>query len=212
MGKEKNKNKKSKERYNLRKINYDWEKIGARIKFERENIDMTQEELAEAINVSRSTIIKWENARASAPSIRDLLLLCNFFNCELGYLLCEYDCKTRELTDICNKTGLSENAIQRILAWKRSGFGYFAMDVISKMIEDEELFPDLLHAGYDFWRIDDIKSEEPYNKVVPNGKLEVYAEKGTISEFYAFMIQKKLTDFVYSYFQINGGGNQNAEK
>ena len=37
--------------------------------------------------------------------------LCNIFNCEIGYLLCEYDCKTRAATDIVKETGLSEKSI-----------------------------------------------------------------------------------------------------
>lgn len=40
--------------------------------------------------------------------------MCDLFNCELGYLLGEYNCKTRATTDIQAATGLSERAIDRL--------------------------------------------------------------------------------------------------
>ena len=40
--------------------------------------------------------------------------MCDLFGCEIGYLLCDYDCKTRTATDIQKETGLSEAAIARI--------------------------------------------------------------------------------------------------
>ena len=47
------------------------------------------------------------------PQFEDMLKMCEVFDCELGYLLGEFDCKTREATDIQAKTGLSEKAIKK---------------------------------------------------------------------------------------------------
>lgn len=206
-------NNEKKERYNIKKINYDWKKIGARIKLERENKDMTQEELAASVNVSRSTIIKWENARVSTPSIRDLLLLCNFFDCELGYLLCEYDCKERVVTDVQKETGLSEKAIEKIFKWKRSGFGDFSMDLISEMIEDDELLPEILRAGYDIEEIRNNRTQSaPKENIRFNHGAVTLVDPKTSINFLAFIIQKHITDFVFSYFQIKEDNSEDAEK
>lgn len=104
---------------------YDFQKIGDRIKTERTNAtvrshtgkekSMTQSDLADELGVTRQTIAKWEHGE-DIPQLSDFLRLCNLFGCELGYMLCEYDCKTRAATDIQAETGLSEMAIGRIAA------------------------------------------------------------------------------------------------
>lgn len=89
-------------------------KIGERIKTERKAQGYkTQGTFAKAMGLSeysRQTVAHWEDGTV-LPSLKELLEMCNLFDCELGYLLCEHDCKTRENTDIHKVTGLSENAI-----------------------------------------------------------------------------------------------------
>lgn len=94
---------------------YDFQKIGDRIKQERGKAGKSQSDLGDYIGVKRQTIAKWEHGK-DIPQLSDLLRLCNLFGCELGYMLCEYDCKTRAATDIQAETGLSETAIGRIAA------------------------------------------------------------------------------------------------
>ena len=90
---------------------YDWNKIGQRIKKARELAGLSQGELGEKISYGYQMIGKWERGE-TRPSLDSLFSLCNVFNCEIGYLLCEYDSKTRESTDIQAVTGLSERAIE----------------------------------------------------------------------------------------------------
>ena len=94
---------------------YDVKRIGARIRQERKLCGISQDELGAKLSVARQTIAKWERGD-SMPQLYDLLEVCNLFKCELGYMLCEYDCKTRTATDIQAETGLSEVAISRITA------------------------------------------------------------------------------------------------
>ena len=79
---------------------YDYKKIGARIKEERLEAGFkNQSDFAEKLCLSvdsRQTISKWENGH-DLPSIDILLDMCGIFQCELGYLLCEYDCKNRNI-------------------------------------------------------------------------------------------------------------------
>ena len=90
--------------------------IGKRIKRERTLLNLSQVNLAEKLyigsdeNNTRQTIWNWETGR-TMPSIDRFIELCEIFNCELDYLLCKHDCKTREASDIHNSLGLSENAI-----------------------------------------------------------------------------------------------------
>lgn len=84
--------------------------IGNRIRSEREKAKLSQEELCRQISVSRSTLSACENGK-KILQLGDMLKLCKIFDCELGHLLYEHDCKTRMDTDIQIETGLTESAI-----------------------------------------------------------------------------------------------------
>lgn len=65
---------------------------------------------------SRQTLAKWESGRGSADfSVYQILELCKIFECDPGYLLGEYSCKRRPITDICEETGLSEALVSALL-------------------------------------------------------------------------------------------------
>ena len=90
----------------------EWKKIGERVRHEREVAGMTMEALAAEIGTTRQTISRWERGDGVEITLNMLVRLCNIFNCEMGYLLCEYDCKTRAATDIQRETGLSQTALE----------------------------------------------------------------------------------------------------
>ena len=60
--------------------------LGKQIKFYRNQISMSQEELADRIFVSRQTISNWENDK-SYPDINSLVLLCEVFQISLDVLV-----------------------------------------------------------------------------------------------------------------------------
>ncbi len=60
--------------------------IGEKIHQIRKMSGMTQEELAEKMNVSRQTISKWENGTA-APDLENAVLLCELFQISLDDFL-----------------------------------------------------------------------------------------------------------------------------
>lgn len=95
-------------------MQYDWKKIGERLKSEREALKLSMDDLASEIHTTRQTISKWEKGTSVEITLNMLLELCRVFDCELGYLLCEYDCKTRAATDISQQTGLSEEAVKNL--------------------------------------------------------------------------------------------------
>lgn len=102
-------------------MNYNWVQIGERIKQERKKAGLSQSELMQKIGrsaESRQLLTKWEKG-TSKLELPDLLNLCKVFDCELGYLLCEYNFKTREVTNIQEATGLSEKAIERLMMYRK---------------------------------------------------------------------------------------------
>ncbi len=62
--------------------------IGSKIKKYRERINLSQEELADKVYVSRQTISNWENHK-SYPDINSLKLLSNIFNVSLDEFIKE---------------------------------------------------------------------------------------------------------------------------
>lgn len=147
-------------------MEYNWKAIGKRIKDERVKLSLSQDQLIEKIGFSsRQLLSRWERG-TSTPSLYDLLNLCKIFKCELGYLLCEYDCKTREKTDIHAVTGLSEKSIEllKILKDRRQFIPIIESSKIEKSLIKESLVisPFVISSiieDVEFWRkFDDLLS------------------------------------------------------
>lgn len=101
-------------------MEYNFIKIGKRLKKERKAAGFkSHDALSNYIRehnyrcFTRQTIAKWEQGK-ELPPLDVLCTLCIPFNCEVGYLLCEYDCKTRIETDIQLETGLSRESVERL--------------------------------------------------------------------------------------------------
>lgn len=134
--------------YNIDKNKY---KIGLRIREQRiEAGYKNQSDFAVALGLqedSRQSVGAWENG-SRLPPINILLKMCKLFDCELGYLFCEYDCKTREKTDIKMATGLSEKSIQQLFIFRKrtkDSDGFFFDSPINSIIENDA-FVELIEA------------------------------------------------------------------
>lgn len=114
--------------------------IGKRIKEERIKVGFkSQGAFAEHMGYayeSRQTVANWEKGK-TMPCFEDMLKMCEIFNCELGYLLCEYDCKKRNRTDVQAVTGLSENAIKVLESINKSPYKE-ALESLSDIIEHKD--------------------------------------------------------------------------
>ena len=89
--------------------------VGQRIKEERlKNGYKRQDDLCDKLHIGRNTLSAWENGKANIE-LGDLIKLCELFNCEVGYLLCEYDTPYRVQSDISEQTQLSTKAIENIM-------------------------------------------------------------------------------------------------
>ena len=80
-------------------------KFGDNLKLIRKNKNMSQEELAEKVNVTRQSVSKWENGEAY-PEMNNILELCKIFNCKINDLV---------HTDMSDITSLDEEIVMRVV-------------------------------------------------------------------------------------------------
>lgn len=74
--------------------------LGQNLQFLRKRDNITQEQLAEALEVSRQSVSKWESD-TSYPEMDKLLQLANLFHCSLDDLI-QKDISTQYVEDKCN--------------------------------------------------------------------------------------------------------------
>ena len=80
-------------------------KFGDNLKKIRKNKKMSQEQLAEKVNVSRQSVSKWENGEAY-PEMNNILELCKIFNCKINDLV---------HTDMSDISSLDEEIIMNVV-------------------------------------------------------------------------------------------------
>lgn len=111
-------------------MKYKLEEIGNIIRAERKKHKMSQEKLAEKLDITGKQVSNYENGEL-IPPMDKLLEICKIFDCEMGYILGEKDYLqgTKLKTIITNETGLNVetiNAIIQITGTKREciNWGY----------------------------------------------------------------------------------------
>lgn len=107
-------------------MKYNFFDIGNRIVNERNKLNWSQDDLIEklsekSVQIGRNTISNIENGckDSSNFSVKLLAALSDLFNCEIGYLLCEYDCKTGRNTDIKKEIKISDESINILKGMNR---------------------------------------------------------------------------------------------
>lgn len=142
----------------MNETKYSPEIVGERIKKERKAMGISQDAFVEKYGQklsisSRTTLYKWERGEGEL-SIWNILELSNIFGCSPGYLIGEYDCRTRAATDIRAKTGLSEMAIMLLLDHPAAG------NFVSAVFEDEGIH-DLLHEVGEALKLEGMLALQP---------------------------------------------------
>ena len=125
-------------------------RIADRLREERKSKRVTQDKMAEDLLISKPTIISWEkkNGKNKVPSPDQILALCEYFDCDYGYIICEYDSRKHENADIQDQIGLSEQAIE-LLKWfnkphNKVQFGTF-VDFLDKTITNHKPLSGLMN-------------------------------------------------------------------
>ncbi|WP_097006509.1 helix-turn-helix domain-containing protein [Lacrimispora amygdalina] len=96
--------------------------IAKRLHSERKKSGFTLDTLAEKTGYTKPTVQSWEKGWKDGtglnniPSLVQLLDLASVYNCTPEYLLCEYDQKSKQLTDVSFETGLLPESIKLIHA------------------------------------------------------------------------------------------------
>lgn len=120
--------------------------IGQRIRAERKKKGWSQGELGVQITdmlgatnpdgrvKSQGNVSEWETG-SRIPTFENLLCLSTLFNCDLGYLLCDYDGKAHNEDDIAKETGLSIEATRTLISCKHWGITD-AADVLNALLLD----------------------------------------------------------------------------
>ena len=80
-------------------------KFGDNLRQVRKSKKMSQEQLAEKVNVTRQSVSKWENGE-SYPEMNNILELCKIFNCKLNDLV---------HTDMTDITSLDEEIVMNVV-------------------------------------------------------------------------------------------------
>ena len=80
-------------------------KFGENLKIIRKDKKMSQEELAEKLNVSRQSVSKWETGE-SYPEMNNILELCRIFNLKINDLI---------HTDMSDISSLDEEVIMNLV-------------------------------------------------------------------------------------------------
>lgn len=88
----------------------DYKRIGERIKKIREERGKSIKDVAESLKCDERTVRNYESGQA--VPLAKLLLLRNELECDMGYMLGEYDESNKDIAFICNETGLSEKTIE----------------------------------------------------------------------------------------------------
>ena len=76
----------------------------------RKNKGLTQEELAEKLDISRQAVAKWESGQAY-PDISNLIQISNLFNVTVDYLVRDQEC-------MVNYEAAVENDISKLIDFR----------------------------------------------------------------------------------------------
>ena len=122
-------------------MEYNFYDIGERIRQMRKKQFRNQDEFIDALGkqgvpIGRNTVSAIENGDQAKFTLPFLLACCSLFHCDIGYLLGEYSCKTRDIQFIHNETGLSEESISFLCHEKAWGLGQENAMVIDKLLYD----------------------------------------------------------------------------
>ena len=124
-------------------MEYKFQEIAERIRELRKSKNLSQDGLIDLLSkhglkIGRNTISSIENGVESAYTFAFLKTISKVFNCDIGYILGEYEEKTQEVHQMCLATGLSEKAIEKIQKISKKNHVTTNSDSLSLLVEDDD--------------------------------------------------------------------------
>lgn len=98
------------------------------------------------VKIARNRLSKIENGEEGHFSLDFLLAVCRLFGWDMGYLFGEYEEKTKEKHLICQRTGLSEKAVDKLLLLKEYNSREWHIDTINGIMENENFIDFVVSA------------------------------------------------------------------
>lgn len=138
-------------------INGNLATFGGRLKKARRDKGLTQNGLSEKIGICRDTLVKWERD-AAFPDLKLAAELCKILDCDIGYLVGEYDTKKRMSDDLCSLTGLSEAAAKKLSELSTEEKSY-----LDDLLTHDSFFIEI-SAHYSSYLQGMIKSKQEYDR------------------------------------------------
>ena len=165
-------------------------------KFDENGKRITQAKLAEALDVSVDTVNAW--CRGSLPSATSLIALADYFECDVDYLLGRIDYIEHENKFICEKTGLSERAVDDLKAHNDKNRNFACSDFIAFInffLENDDFYEALIRMDSFEYRLAEI------NKLIPNVRnlLKQYAEPNKFDLRAHHAISGAITEIEFEY-------------
>ena len=108
--------------------------IGDRLRALRDAHYLTQEQLSEALGVQRETVGQWERG-VTPPSFSAIVKICDLYHVDADYIMGRLDCQTHDLQYVHDLTGLSEDAIKKLIQFKRKNKANAYSDIVSLLLE-----------------------------------------------------------------------------
>lgn len=121
---------------------YLWHIIGERIRQNRKEKGLSQEQISERLEqitgqpTKRQTVAGWENGKP-VKKVEQLTALCQIFDCDMAYLLCECDSKRIVSQQVAPALGLTEKALDNLITANKAKNPY--VHILSALLEDESI-------------------------------------------------------------------------
>ncbi|MBT9174044.1 MAG: HTH-type transcriptional regulator Xre [Syntrophomonadaceae bacterium] len=189
-------------------------KVGDRLRELREKKGATQDELAEYMEVQRSTVAKWENGAQDFKSAA-IVRLARYFNCSIDYLLLGASAETYE---IYSTTGLIDAAVSQLGKYKEIEDMLYdrnepgPLGVLNEMLSDEEFFTlltefVLLRAKWKKIQVETAEQELLRKKTEPRSKERKEAGERLIQlkddgEFLLWKFSRSIDSFTRKLLEV----------
>ncbi len=191
--------------------------IAERLHTERINAGLTLDELAEKSGYTKPTVQSWERGWKNhtgdnkIPTLTQLLDLSSLYGCTPEFLLCEYDTRTKNATDIGVQTGLLPESqaklkemIDIILYKDNPGANHLFLSFINYYISNCTLLNELI---FNRGMLEDTRralTEDKYYKELRDGfekicagslSLEIFKDGAFSDEYLYDQFRKPMIDY-----------------